>query len=145
MGASGSSSSCSPSSARSRRLLCSGLPRWKRSCRSRRALALAGCASEHLRRRVDDRRRLWLDFELWRGVGLESLEHRVDLAVLHDLSDAFDNRFDWNLRRLRLPRQLASLEHTKAAAPIALHPDQAFLLARAQQIHQPAEAVAPLV
>src|SRR5262249_3883800 len=55
------------------------------------------------------------------------------------------------LRKDRMPNrrgravELRSLKDAKAAASIALDPDETLALARLEQIHQPAEPVAPLV
>ena len=45
----------------------------------------------------------------------------------HDLGDRFRNRSALRCTGVGLPLELASLEHAQAAAPIALHPDQAVL------------------
>src|SRR5229473_6367662 len=96
-------------------------------------------AAKELCGRVD-RRRLGLRlFGLHLFPGFDGLAR----PSLHQ--PTFRCLFDSCARRGRWALQRRTLEHTQATAPIALEADETFALARAQQVHQAAETVAPFV
>src|SRR5262245_9837200 len=119
---------------------CRGRPFHARGAAASETGALRFRAAEELRGRVDRNR-----FRL-RLFDLVGLGGRDDLAGLQLDRLDFDDldhlqRLHWNPGLL----QRRSLEHAQPAAPVALDADEAFLLTRLEQIHQPAESVAPLV